>query len=176
MTEKNNANGAGLADLEAVLERFGSDRTRWPAPVRRSFAGLLAASGEAQARLREARALDRLLDLMPEPAVETRALADRIVTTALAERAAGTRAGRPALWGKAVGLPRRVGIGRSQWQIAAALAASLFVGAFSGLSGALDSSVGSLVAGASSETDRDLDPGRIALDNDSISMFEEGAL
>ena len=52
MTEKTTGEGAGLAAFAQVLETFGSDRTRWPAPVRRDFAGLLATSAEAQAKLR----------------------------------------------------------------------------------------------------------------------------
>jgi hypothetical protein len=177
MTEKSNSTRAGFAELEAVIERFGSDRTRWPAPERLGFATLLSESPEARKRLREAEALDRLLDLVPAPAVETSALADRIMAKALAERASsGQRSKRPA--------PRGAGAGsgaaasnRMQWPAVAALAASLLVGAFSGLSGALDSSVGTLVADASYATsDSEIDPGQIALDSDSLSMFEEESL
>ncbi len=74
MTEKTTREGADLTAFVEVLETFGSDRTRWPAPVRRDFAGLLATSADAQARMREAEALDRLLDLAPPPQIDTSAL------------------------------------------------------------------------------------------------------
>ncbi len=50
--------------------------------MRRDFAGVLARDSAAKTRLREAEALDRLLDLAPQPATDTRALADRILAAA----------------------------------------------------------------------------------------------
>lgn len=170
MTEKNTIEGTGLDALEQVLERFGSDRTRWPAPVRRDLAGLLAASPEAKARLREAEALDRLLDLAPEPAIDTRALADRIMAAAAAETPAVGAPKARAAWAGFGGATRA----RAEWPAAALLAASLVLGMFFGLNGTLDTAVGPLVAQTS--TDADIDPGLIAFDSDAFGMYEEDTL
>lgn len=168
MTDKNRTTENGVGDLEQVLDTFGADRTRWPAPVRRNFAGLLAESADAKQRLREAEALDRLLDLAPEPKVDTRALADRILAAAdadirLPRRAAASRGPR-----------RAFDTGSAQWPAAALLAASLVLGAFSGLSGAFNSTVGTLVADAQYDTasDSEIDSGQIALDNETSGLFE----
>lgn len=170
MTEKNTIEGTGLDALERVLERFGSDRTRWPAPVRRNFAGLLATSADAKARLREAEVLDRLLDLAPEPEIDTRALADRIVAAAVAETPAAARPKARVAWAKIGGATAT----RAEWPAAALLAASLVLGMFVGLNGTFDTAVAPLVAQAS--TDADIDPGQIAFDSDAMGMYEEDTL
>jgi len=171
MTEKSNMEGTGLDALEQALERYGSDRTRWPAPVRRNFAGFLAESAEAKARLREAEALDRLLDLAPEPEIDTRALADRILAAAKAEiPAAAEPPARRVAWA----IFERRPSAEAQWPAAALLAASLVLGTVFGLAGTFDQAVAPLVAEASSETDIDL--GQLAFDSDAISMFEEDLL
>lgn len=70
--------------LEATLESFGADRTRWPVHVRRDLSALIAANAEAQKLVAEAAALDHLLDLAPRvPIGSGSALADRIVTAAV---------------------------------------------------------------------------------------------
>lgn len=173
MTEKSTIKGAGLDALEQVLERFGSDRTRWPAPVRRSLAGLLAGNAEAKARLREAEALDRLLDLAAEPEIDTRALADRILAAAAAEIPPAAPPKARVAWAI---FDRRTAarVAEAQWPAAAFLAASLVLGTVFGLSGALDAAVEPLVADASYETE--MDPGLIAFDSDAIGMFEEDLL
>ncbi len=171
MTEKNIIDGTGLDALEQALERFGSDRTRWPAPVRRSLAGLLASSADAKARLREAEALDRLLDLAPEPAIDTRALADRIMAAAAAEIPAAAPPKARVAWASFGGGATAA---RAEWPAAALLAASLVVGMFFGLNGTLDTAVAPLVAQAS--TDADIDPGLLAFDGDAMGMFEEDTL
>ncbi|HEX2843291.1 hypothetical protein [Hyphomicrobium sp.] len=173
MTERHTTGGRGLEGLEQVLERFGSDRTRWPAPVRRDFAGLLAGDAEAQKRLREAEALDRLLDLAPRPAVETRALADKILAAAEKESPAASPPKARVAWAKFERKNPRVG--EAQWPAAALLAASLVLGAFAGLSGTFDRAVDPLVA-SSTSSDNDMDPAQIAFDSNSISMFEEELL
>ncbi len=168
MTERNTIEGTGFDALEQVLERFGSDRTRWPAPVRRNFAGLLASSAEAKARLREAEALDRLLDLAPEPEIDTRALADRVMAAAVAERPAAA----PPTARSALG--RRATATRAEWPAVALLAASLVLGMFVGLNGTFDTAVAPLMAQVS--TDADIDPGQIAFGGDGLDMFEEDLL
>jgi hypothetical protein len=176
MTENINTEGAGLDALELVLERFGSDRTRWPAPVRRNFAGLLSSNPEAQKRLREAEALDRLLDLAPMPQIDTRALTDRILGAAAAEapRIKPDVAARP----QGVAPFRRrppMGAVEAQWPAAALLAASLVLGVFSGFWGTFDTAVAPLMT-ASAAVETEIDPGQLALDSDGISMFEEDLL
>jgi len=170
MTERSTIEGTGLGALEQVLERFGSDRTRWPAPVRRDFAGLLASNAEAKARLREAEVLDRLLDLAPEPEIDTRALADRIVAVAAAER---PTVGLPEV--RAAGaIGARAAATRIEWPAAALLAASLVLGMFVGLNGTFDTAVAPLVAQVSA--DADIDPGQIAFGSEGLDMFEEDLL
>jgi hypothetical protein len=169
MTEKMTRVAAGLEGLDQVLDRFGSDRTRWPAPVRRDFAGLLATSPEAQARLREAEALDRLLDLAPQPAIDTRALADRIMAAAVKETPAVSPPRARVAWAQ-----RRGRAAEAQWPSAALLAASLVLGAVFGLSGTLDSAVAPLMVAEASVLD--IDPGRIALDSDANDLFAEDLL
>jgi predicted dienelactone hydrolase len=172
MTEKNNIEGNGLEALEQVLERFGADRTRWPAPVRRDFAGLIATDREAKARLREAEALDRLLDLAPQPPVDTRALTDRIMAAALAEAPAVPQPQARVAWAQS---DRRTSAVSAQWPAAAALAASLVLGAIFGMTGLFDTTVGPLVADASYDTE--YDSGRIALgSSDTADLFEEDFL
>ncbi|MCC7253735.1 hypothetical protein [Hyphomicrobium sp.] len=170
MTGKSMNEGAGLEALEEVLERFGSDRTRWPAPVRRTFAGLLAQDAAAKARLREAEALDRLLDLAPEPELDTRALADRIVAAAMAETPAVAPPKARVAWAI---FDRRTAA-EGQWPAAALLAASLVLGTVFGMAGTFDAAMAPLVAEASYETD--IDPAQLAFDSDAISMFEEDLL
>ena len=72
-----------IAALGRLLESHGADRTRWPAPERLRFAGLLKGDPEARSMLAEAAALDRLLDMAPRIGVEREAaLADRILAGA----------------------------------------------------------------------------------------------
>jgi hypothetical protein len=174
MTEKNINGRTELDALEQVLERFGSDRTRWPAPVRRDFAGLLATDAEAQKCLREAEALDRLLDLAPRPEINTRALADRIVAAAAADKPAA-RPASSAVKPASVFQGRTLRAAEAQWPAAALLAASLVLGMFSGVSGAFNTAVEPLMV-ASTSIDTEIDPGQLALDSDALSMFEEDAL
>ncbi|WP_439542666.1 hypothetical protein [Hyphomicrobium sp.] len=170
MTDKTTREGTGLDAFGKALETFGSDRTRWPAPVRRDFAGLLATSADAQARMREAEALDRLLDLAPPPTVDTSTLASRILAAAAAEGAArAPPAAAPRSWSI---FERRSTIGRNdeRWPAAALLAASLVLGTIFGFSGLFPQPADTTVAEAS--FDPDMDPARIAYDSSEISMFE----
>ena len=104
----------------------------------------LSASEQARRRLAEAAALDRLLDLAPEPRTNRSALADRIVAAAAGEAARPQviRLPQRGAMGSSSALPRR-GPARSagrasergQWAGGALLAASLVLGAFMGTSG-----------------------------------------
>jgi hypothetical protein len=164
MTEKTTMNGASLDALEQVRDRYGADRTRWPAPVRRDFASLLATSPEAQARLSEAAALDRLLDLAPQPTFDARPLADRIMAAVEQERPAVAPPRARVAWASGAG---RAASG--SWPAAALLAASLVLGTVFGVSGRLDQAVAPLMV---AQTSDDIDSGRIALDSDAADFFE----
>jgi hypothetical protein len=114
---------AGMALLEATLETYGGDRTRWPADVRHKLSGILANNDAAERLIAEAVALDRLLDMAPAVSPERRhALAVRI--------SAEARKGQPAA------AAARVQPSRSRWREGAyagiALAASLMLGLFAG--------------------------------------------
>lgn len=174
MTEKNRIDGDGLEAFGEVLDRYGSDRTRWPAPVRMRFARLISEDGAAGQRLKEAEALDRLLDLAPPPAVDTRALASRIMAALEAEAGVAAEQVPKRAWSPEIVRNRVVTSGRTHGPAAALLAASLVLGMFSGLSGTFETAVQPLVADATYEGDGDL--GQIAFDSNAMSFFEEDYL
>lgn len=140
MTRTSKDERADLALLSRTLDGHGADRDRWPATARLKLARLLAESGEARKMLREAAALDKLLDLAPVVPQERRdALAERIVARAgkLPQASAPGRAVvvNEVRRGLPIGIPppllRRVG------RIAPAaslLAAALMLGIFTGWS------------------------------------------
>jgi hypothetical protein len=81
MTNANN--NMMLADLERLLEVYGSDRTRWPADARAGAGHLVARDRAARRLLAEAEALDRALERAPLPSLTREAeLADRIAAAA----------------------------------------------------------------------------------------------
>lgn len=134
--------------LQMVLDVHGSDRDRWPAADRLELARLLANDIEAQARLADAKAFDRLLDMAPSPSRErTQALAHRIVAAARREGRHADDASARADFktpqcGETEPLRRhspvawtfgwRNGHNRTAAGSAALLAASLFMGLFAG--------------------------------------------
>lgn len=74
---------SGFALLEATLEAYGADRTRWPAHVRRDLSQFIGETGEARKLISQAQALDRLLDMAPAFSEERRSeLAEQIVYAA----------------------------------------------------------------------------------------------
>lgn len=174
MTENNRIEGGGLAAFGEVLERYGSDRTRWPAPVRKRFARLISESPAAEQRLREAEALDRLLDLAPPPAVDTGALAGRIMAAVEAEAAPVPRQRPGSSWFPEIVRTRVAAGGRTHGPAAALLAASLVVGMFSGLSVTFDAAVDPLAMEAA--YDGHVDLSQIAFDGNALSFFEEDYL
>jgi anti-sigma factor RsiW len=127
-----------LEALQRLLDGYGADRTRWPAPERLRFASLLAEDSEARRMVAEAAALDRLIDLAPLVGDDRRKrLVDRIVARAASEprvpggidivgrrHGGGDRASRPT-----TGRPERV---LAQWPAAMLMAASLALGIFAG--------------------------------------------
>lgn len=189
MTDEKKIESGEMEALEHLLASHGADRTRWPAPERLRFAPLFASSELARRRLAEAAALDRLLDLAPEPRTNRSALADKIVAAAAAE------ARKPQL----IELPRRSGGGSffgsagaraaafgreswrsGQWAGGALLAASLVLGAFMGSSGAVESALQPLTVAAvgesATEAETDADVSQVALGWDEAGVFEEELL
>lgn len=176
MTEKNDIADRDLEAFGEVLERYGSDRTRWPAPVRKRFASVVTANRAAAERLREAEALDRLLDMAPPPEIDTNALAGRIMAAVVGAEARPAAAGfatRPE-WRAATARSRLVASGRTHGPAAALLAASLVLGMFSGLSGTFDAAVQTQTADAAAGAGVDFN--QIAFDNNAVSFFEEDYL
>lgn len=153
-----------IAALSRLLESHGADRTRWPAPERLRFAGLLQNDPHARRLLAEAGALDRLLDLAPRVASDREAaLTDRIMVSAAGcPQVAAAVVPRASAYGAApapsaeiasISPARLAGVKggnaaraivcmsrrmvRSNWPAAGLLAASLFIGIATGGSGYL---------------------------------------
>jgi hypothetical protein len=144
----NVSNTMTIAEFERLLDVYGSDRTRWPTEARASAGQLVARDRAARRLLAEAEALDRALERAPLPTLAREAaLAERIVVAArrsprMVPAAAAEHAGQaaPHAAGNVVMLP--VPAGRRPWLsraavggVAGALAASLALGIFLGLSG-----------------------------------------
>ncbi|MBO0765496.1 MAG: hypothetical protein J2P50_13030, partial [Hyphomicrobiaceae bacterium] len=58
-----------MAEFEGLLDIYGADRTRWPADARAAAAHLAARDVDACQLLAEAKALDRVLQSAPVPAL-----------------------------------------------------------------------------------------------------------
>jgi hypothetical protein len=143
----NTSNTMTIAELERLLDVYGSDRTRWPVEARANAGHLVARDRAARRLLAEAEALDRALERAPLPTLaQEAAMAERIVAAARRTprivAGAGVEAGRPpvTVGDNIVQLPalRRP----RQWLsaktafggVASALAASLALGVLLGLS------------------------------------------
>lgn len=143
----NTSNTMTIAELEQLLDVYGSDRTRWPVEARANAGHLVARDRAARRLLAEAEALDRALERAPLPTLaQEAAMAERIVAAARRTprivAGAGVEAGRPpvTVGHNIVQLPalRRP----RQWLsaktafggVASALAASLALGVLLGLS------------------------------------------
>lgn len=166
------------SEMDALVHRLevsGADRTRWPAQERLRFAPLIAQNEEARRLLAETAALDRLLDHAPAPDTgRTAALVDRIVAAAEAE---GTGSAKVVTFQAAPGKARTGRAllrDRTMWQAAALLAASLFVGAFVGTSGLLQSGVGTFVQVA--DVDDSLDATELVIDGNRGDLLGEDVL
>lgn len=126
---RNGLGPVGLDKLEAALDTYGADRTRWPAPLRLSLSGLIAGNSDAQKMLKDAEAFDRLLDVAPQYDVaRLDKLSDRIAAAAERQPRLVTSHGtsitqRSSVWST---LRRHHGVA------ATALAASLVLGVFAG--------------------------------------------
>lgn len=98
--------------LDALLDAYGADPARWPAAERNAAQALLASDPAAQARLEQARLLDRALDALPPAPALAGDLAARI-------RNAARQPVAPANT-------------NSPWRFTAALAASAVIGLWLG--------------------------------------------
>ncbi|WP_045836063.1 hypothetical protein [Hyphomicrobium sp. 99] len=168
---RNSLGPVGLDKLEAALDAYGADRTRWPAPLRLALSGLLATSSEAQSMLKDAEAFDRLLDKAPQyDQSRLDGLSQRIMATAERQPRvvasgsgyAGESEKRPSAW---------------SWQrrnhgfAATALAASLVLGVFAGQLNVFNSSAEVLLGGngnASSTRLAQTDDADVLLDEDLL--------
>ncbi|MFT3731001.1 MAG: hypothetical protein QM780_06165 [Hyphomicrobium sp.] len=167
---RNGLSPVGLDKLEAALDTYGADRTRWPAPLRLALSGLIAGNPDAQKMLKDAEAFDRLLDTAPQYDVaRLDKLSDRIA--AAAER-------QPRLVATGAGQAKKSGsvwssIRRHHGVAATALAASLVLGVFAGQLNMFNTTADALLDGNSSKSS----VGRqVALTDDGDSFLDEDLL
>ncbi len=153
----------GLALLEATLETYGSDRTRWPAELRRQLSSVDSSNVEARRILAEAKALDRLIDIAPVvPADRLQALSDRIV---MAARTTPRVVGSSSLPGRKPTLPMR----RENFAAGMALAASLVLGMFAGSQQAVVPALQDLAGAAGLASDATINQADASDDSDIYS-------
>ena len=143
----NASNTMTIAEFERLLDVYGSDRTRWPVEARASAGHLVARDRAARRLLAEAEALDRTLERAPLPTLaQEAAIAERTVGAArrtprivaiakadTAQPAAGVADNVVRLAGLRERAHRLTGR-RAFGGVAGALAASLVLGVFLGLS------------------------------------------
>lgn len=127
---RNSLGPVGLDKLEAALDTYGADRTRWPAPLRLTLSGLIAGNPDAHKMLKDAEAFDRLLDKAPQyDATRLSKLSDRIAAAAERQpRLVTSQERSPA----AAVRPAWPTLRRHHGLAATALAASLVLGVFAG--------------------------------------------
>lgn len=136
----NNRDHREMIDLlDATLDTFGADVSRWPETVRSPLVDFVAADAVAKARMAEARALDRVLALAPGlDESRQRVLAEQIAGKAQRQprMVAGAQADAspphaPARSGFQRLPLRRSPLQRNSW-VAGTLAASLMLGVLAG--------------------------------------------
>ena len=138
----NASNFMTIAEFEHLLDVYGSDRTRWPADKRAGAGQLVARDAAARRLLAECDALDRVLERAPLPTLaQEAAIADRIVLSARrTPRVVPAPKTPPDLETASNVVPlsrlreRRFGAKTALGGLAGALAASLALGVFLGLS------------------------------------------
>lgn len=155
----------GLADLEAALDAFGADRTRWPAPLRHALSGLVASDARAAKLLKDGEVFDRLIDGAPAyDSQKLNGLADRIFAQVDANpRVIPLRRPAKSLFGS-----------RDFGFAAGALAASLLLGIFVGQSNIVTPATDLIInSDASGTTGANT---QTALTYDSESLLDEDLL
>jgi hypothetical protein len=145
----NPSNTMTIAELERLLDIYGSDRTRWPVEARAGAGHLVGRDRGARRLLAEAEALDRALEQAPLPTLaQEAAMAERIVAAArrtpriVAVAKVGQAPTAAPAGDNVVQLPTSRGHRQQQWLtaktafggVAGALAASLALGVLLGLS------------------------------------------
>lgn len=150
----------GLERLEAALDTYGADRTRWPAPLRHELSGLVASSERAQKLLEDAEFFDRLLDSAPQY--------DSGRLDHLKNRIADVVEHQPRLvsTGTVAAVSRPVR--RHHGFAATALAASLVLGVLAGRSGVVNSIVGDSAGASSTQQIALIDDAEVLLDEDLL--------
>jgi hypothetical protein len=175
MTNSGN-NNMTRADLERLLDVFGSDRSRWPVDFRAGAGQLVARDKAARRLVNEAEALDRVLDRAPLPSVAREAaLADRIIIAAqrsprivridgapASAAAPEDEAGNVIAWPGSRAEPQGLRMS-STGRVAGLLAACLMFGVYIGVSnltqGAIENITGaSYNSGSNGATLAQLDP------------------
>lgn len=172
-------------DLEALLDAYGADTSRWPKEAQARAGVLLAADAEAGRLMAEAKALDALLGRAPLLAQERHtALADRIVAEALsvaspdaARKAAAQKSGIVIPWPGAARerakTPAWKPSRRPVWSAAALLAASLCIGVFVGTQDLAPGAVNNLMEAVTMDSDFDQTAAAIGSDGLSVALDEE---
>lgn len=146
---RNGLGPIGLDKLEAALDTYGADRTRWPAPLRLALSGLIAGSADARSMLKDAEAFDRLLDKAPQyDQSRLDNLSQRIVS--VAERQPRIVAGGASFVSESAKRPTAwPGMRRNHGFAATTLAASLVLGVFAGQLNIFNSSAEVFLGGGS---------------------------
>ncbi len=136
-----------LEEFRQLLDAHGADMGRWPAKVRAPAQALLLESEEARALLAEARALDDLLraSAVPEPAEDLLARIEAVADASSAREAPRhadeLRGAKEQPGHEPVVMHPAAVRGRharpAPWWMAVPIAASLLLGVWLGLSGAL---------------------------------------
>lgn len=167
---RNSLGPVGLDKLEAALDTYGADRTRWPAPLRLSLSGLIAGNPDAHQMLKDAEAFDRLLDKAPQyDAARLDKLSDRIIAAAERQPRLVTSQERPTT---SLGSRKPV-LRRHHGFAATALAASLVLGVFAGQMKVFTSTADAVLGddNASSTVSR-----QVAYTDDGDSFLDEDLL
>ena len=149
----------GLDGLEAALDTYGADRTRWPAPLRHELSALIADSGEARKMLRDAELFDELLDRAPQY--------DTSRLDSLKERIVAAAAHQPRLVATRPEAAQPLTLRRHHGLAATALAASLVLGVLAGQSSVVNALLGTNSVSASRQIAQ-TDEADILLDEDML--------
>lgn len=138
--------------LDRTLETYGSDAARWPAGVRLKLSPFVDGNADAQRRIADARALDKVLGFAPQISVSRQAeLANQIVERAIRQPRTASLSELPAR-SSPVAVPAsrlnsRLNSLRNHSLAAAALAASLMIGILAGQNATVVTLAESLITG-----------------------------
>lgn len=151
--------------LERTLATFGADAARWPRDVQSRLPAFIAANRQAQTRLAEARALDKVLEFAPRLSDErSRHLVDEIVARAARQPRVVTGGGA------ALARPSHFNRLRTHTIAAAALAASLMLGVFAGQNATVGNLTEAMVGGGSTSSQQ------VAQGDETENLFDEDLL